>query len=364
MDRTVQQDPTRSAASSPAAGKDAVSPRTQAVTRVLKRLAYKDQTALLGAGRAPRLGPGEEMGVARAGFEAPGSGLPHQSHMEQAFGRPLGHVRAHVGAPAKEAADAMGAEAYTLGTDIAFRDARPTRDTVAHEVAHVVQQTSGTGGGGSEASLERDAERSAQAVVSGQKAEPVGRSGAGVRKKEKLPSKEEGFNQMWAAHPHNYQENESENTSSEQILEEAGFPSDWNTCAIRMSIMLNTLGLKITPAKTKQAGIQRSPTYSRKTKQYYIISAAEMWTYLQKNFRQEDVSFPKQGRYKDGEAFQKGFEAEIKEIVKGRKGIVAFDKIFGYGGTGHMDLFDGEKLSDAPEWYPCQKIRLWYIAVP
>src|SRR5262249_29520792 len=83
-----------------------------------------------------------------------------------------------------------------------------------------------------------------------------------------------------------------------------------------------------------------------------------------KHFRKEDISFPKSGRYKDEATFQAEFESTIKPLVAGRKGIAAFDKIFGFGGTGHVDLFDGKTLSDAPDWYPCEKLRIWYVVVP
>jgi hypothetical protein len=128
--------------------------------------------------------------------------------------------------------------------------------------------------------------------------------------------------------------------------------------------MLNKLGFRITPAKTAAAGIKRKPSYSRKTKEYYILAASEMWQYMAKNFRKADKIFPGDKSYKDAAEFDAAFEKDIKPIVASRKGIVAFEKIYGYGGTGHVDLFDGEKLSDAGNWYPCQKVHLWYIVVP
>ena len=127
--------------------------------------------------------------------------------------------------------------------------------------------------------------------------------------------------------------------------------------------MLNDTGHKITPAKTAAAGITRRPHYSKKTKQFYILSAKEMWTYLQKNFRAADIEFGKNKRYKDAEEFQTAFDSEIKPLLDGKQGIVAFDKIFSYGGTGHVDLFNGEQLSDAGSWYACQHLMLWYVSV-
>ena len=188
-----------------------------------------------------------------------------------------------------------------------------------------------------------------------------------VQAKGKLPEGEEGFDKMWEAHPHNYQDDDDQNTSSDEVREEHGLPDYLaNTCAIRLSIMLNKMGegTKITPKKTAAAGVKRKPHYSKKTKGYYIVAASEMWTYLAKHFRKADVIFPKSGKWKSAEEFTKAFEegdAAIEDIVGSKKGIVAFEKIFGYSGTGHVDIFDGKTLSDASEWYPCKRLHLWYI---
>lgn len=343
-------------------------PRTQAVRRVLKRRLYADQREMLRAGSGPAVGPGEEADLARAGFAAPARDLPHRAAMERAFGQPLGHVKAHVGPEAAEASAAMGAEAYTLGAEVAFDRENPAPLTVAHEVAHVVQQSPVAGSARvatGEADLEREAEGAARSAVVGLRVPGLAQDRRAVRKKEKLPKGKEGFEKMWAAHPHSYQDDPSQNTGSADLLREVGLPTEWNTCAIRLSRMLNKIGLRITPAKVKAAGIARAPYYSRKTKEYLILSAKEMWTYLAKNFRKADAIFPAAGKtYKDAEAFKQGFSKDIEPIVKARKGIVAFEKIFGYGGTGHVDLFDGLKLSAAPDWYPCLRVHLWYVVVP
>jgi hypothetical protein len=180
--------------------------------------------------------------------------------------------------------------------------------------------------------------------------------------KAELPKGQEGFDKMWAAHPHNNGQDPEQDTDSETVLNEHGLPKEFeNTCAIRLSIMLNGIGQNITPAKTKAAGLGRAPHYSKKTKQYYILGANEVWQYIRATFRKPDVVFPPTGRYKDAAAFQKGYEEQIKPAVAGKSGIVAFDKIFTYSGTGHMDLFAGETLSDSSSWYESQRIELWYI---
>jgi hypothetical protein len=181
-----------------------------------------------------------------------------------------------------------------------------------------------------------------------------------VQFKSELPKGQEGFDKMWAAHPHN--NGGDQDTDSDTVLDEHGLPKEFaNTCAIRLSIMLNGIGQTITPAKTKAAGLRRAPHYSKKTKQYYILGANEVWQYLRATFRKPDVVFPPNGRYKDATEFQKGYEEQIKPAVSGKNGIVAFDKIFTYSGTGHMDLFSGETLSDSSSWYESQRVELWYI---
>ncbi|MBX3155325.1 MAG: DUF4157 domain-containing protein [Deltaproteobacteria bacterium] len=321
---------------------------------------------------------------ARQGMKGGGGALPHQAAIQRSFGAyDVSGIGAHVGGQAAEACDAIGAEAYASGDQVAFHGT-PDLYTAAHEAAHVVQQRGGVqlkGGVGEEGDAhESHADQVAEKVVAGEPADYLlaqmagpgaqkagGTAGEGavqMRPKPKLPEGEEGFDKMWGAHPHN--NGGDSDTSSDEVREEHGLPGYIdNTCAVRLSIMLNGIGETITPAKTAAAGLTRKPHYSPKTKQYYILAAREMWTYLSKYFRSADIEFPGGGkRYKDDGEASTGINEKVKPHVAGKKGIVAFDKIFGYGGTGHVDLFDGETLSDSSTWYPSQRIMLWYIAVP
>lgn len=172
--------------------------------------------------------------------------------------------------------------------------------------------------------------------------------------------------EMWAAHPHNYQDDASQNTSSEDVQEAAGWdPNQYgNTCAIRLSAMLNKLGgaYMITPAKAVAAGIPRNRViYAKKQKWYYLLAASEIATYVGSTLGNPSKTWPASGRYKDDQAFQAAFDKDIRPVISGKKGIVFFDKIFGYSGTGHVDIFDGEKLSDAANWYPSKGLRVWYV---
>jgi hypothetical protein len=78
------------------------------------------------------------------------SGAPmsaaERTYFEPRFGTDFGGVRIHSGLDADRAAAAVGARAFTFGSDIAFADGeyRPGSDAgralLAHELAHVVQQ--------------------------------------------------------------------------------------------------------------------------------------------------------------------------------------------------------------------------------
>jgi hypothetical protein len=69
--------------------------------------------------------------------------------MESAFGTSFGDVRVHTDDRASKSAEAVGANAYTVGSDVVFRSGQyspstPTgQRTLAHELAHVVQQSQG-----------------------------------------------------------------------------------------------------------------------------------------------------------------------------------------------------------------------------
>lgn len=72
-----------------------------------------------------------------------------RSTMESRFGQDFSDVRVHTDAKASASAEAVGANAYTVGSDVVFRSGHfdassPTgQRTIAHELSHVVQQRSG-----------------------------------------------------------------------------------------------------------------------------------------------------------------------------------------------------------------------------
>jgi hypothetical protein len=97
-----------------------------------------------GDGGAAPSDPAQVGAIAERGLGG-GGALPHQAALETGFGVDLSDVRAHTGSTATQASRAIGAEAYTMGSDIAFASPAPPKELVAHEVAHVIQQRSGAG---------------------------------------------------------------------------------------------------------------------------------------------------------------------------------------------------------------------------
>lgn len=103
--------------------------------------------------------------------------------MERRFAQDFADVRIHTDDAADRSARAMSADAYTVGTHIAFRRDRyrpgspPGLRVLAHELAHVVQQRNGPVAGRATAGgiqmsdpsdrFERDAERVATHVMAG-----------------------------------------------------------------------------------------------------------------------------------------------------------------------------------------------------
>jgi hypothetical protein len=200
------------------------------------------------------------------------------------------------------------------------------------------------------------------------------------------PEGEAAFADMWASHPHNYLSDSSlgENTESGDLNESLGFGRDQfaNTCALRMSTMLNRMGNgehRITADKAKAAGLDKMrqgglylPKANDKetaaTDDRVIVAAKEMWTYLEHHYGPPDQVWPPRGRNLKRADAEKAAE-EAQAAVTGKKGFIAFDNLqlqdesgqfTGYGGSGHVDIFDGGQLSDG-SFYPAQRIMVWYV---
>jgi hypothetical protein len=115
--------------------------------------------------------------------------------MEQRFGQDFSAVRVHTDAAAARTAEALDAEAFTHGRDVAFGPQRYAprtgagRALLAHELAHVIQQSRGGAQRAESPSLEAGADRAAAATgapVAGVTPVAVaGASAVGVARKKK-----------------------------------------------------------------------------------------------------------------------------------------------------------------------------------
>lgn len=131
-----------------------------------RRQAAASIASAIPASNPPRLGGGQTLNRST------------QREMSSRFGHSFSQVRIHTDARAAESADAVGAHAYSLGSDIVFGSgkfqpgSRETKRLLAHELTHVVQQDRfglGTAGLKSRRSdpSEQEAESAADQVVSG-----------------------------------------------------------------------------------------------------------------------------------------------------------------------------------------------------
>lgn len=120
--------------------------------------------------------------------------FPHADRIQEAFGaHDVTSMRAGVGKQASGLAKSVGAEAVA-GKNRAVFDQAPSLHTAAHEAAHIVQQRQGRTSAEGTSTLEAEADRVADHVVSGQSAAPllgdlgseaVAESAAGVQFKKR-----------------------------------------------------------------------------------------------------------------------------------------------------------------------------------
>lgn len=81
--------------------------------------------------------------VAKQALHGSGQSLPHLAQIQAAFGKhDISRIRAHTGGEAADASQALGAQAFATGDQIAFADA-PSLTTAAHEATHHIQQRAG-----------------------------------------------------------------------------------------------------------------------------------------------------------------------------------------------------------------------------
>lgn len=139
-----------------------------------------------------------------------------RAFVEPRFGRDFSHVRVHANAQAADSARAVNALAYTVGKDVVFAESQYASHTtegrrlLAHELTHVLQQSSGATSGGQRQggltinqpgdALEQEADAAAGRVMVGAFARPSLAPGRPALQREtptgdiekKPPEKKEG----------------------------------------------------------------------------------------------------------------------------------------------------------------------------
>ena len=143
---------------------------------------------------APGVSPGGVPHVVGEVLRSPGRRLDSitRALMESRLGHDFGSVTIHADAKAEESAQSVAARAYTVGQHVVFDsglyapNTGPGRNLLAHELAHVVQQTAGGSRlgdlslGSPWSPAEREASSAARTVAEGGTAEVVGRSPQGT----------------------------------------------------------------------------------------------------------------------------------------------------------------------------------------
>ena len=140
-----------------------------------------------------REGSGPSGSDPQGSFDAATSGsggqVPYLSQMSAAFGTDFSSVSSHTGQG--DALSGMGASAAAQGETVAFADSSPSKQTVAHELTHVVQSRQGGGGVQGDSGLsrpgsaaEREASAVASRVASGGSAGSIGEVAGGIHREE------------------------------------------------------------------------------------------------------------------------------------------------------------------------------------
>jgi hypothetical protein len=127
-------------------------------------------------------------------LRSPGGQLDAETRafMEPRFGRDFSHVRLHTDAKAAESASAANALAYTVGPHVVFGAGKYTpaghegRRLLAHELAHVVQQTTTNSSVGtlSDKAAETEADHFSAKIAAGHTAQVQGHTRPGLMQRQ------------------------------------------------------------------------------------------------------------------------------------------------------------------------------------
>ena len=159
------------------------------------------------------------------------------------------------------------------------------------------------------------------------------------------------FNSLWKNHlrDKDYETIAARNgtTPAEEIKKEIGgkVNADWisNTCAIRMSRSFNLSGFAIPKIQTLQPdGKPRWETVTGIDGKWHILRVETFLSHiLQKEYGKPDI------------------ESTLPTAFSGTKGIMLFKVSTWTDATGHLDLWDGSKISNHEHFSQSDYVQLW-----
>ena len=235
-----------------------------------------------------------------------------RAEMEQVFGTDFSRVNIHTDSDAVQMNKELGAQAFTHGKDLYFNAGKYNPENtsgkrlLAHELTHVVQQ----GGGG-----------------------------LNQKKIQKVPGpsfphkllKDIKFANWWNNFP---------SGSIDDVKKKIGGKvyADWitNSCAIRMSRVMNYSGFPISYQKEK--------TISGGDKKWYYFRIKDLKPFIESQLGAPDFTFHP--------------SYDMSEFSS-LKGIILFDVKVWPDATGHFTLWDGRTCKDKCYFDEASKVYLW-----
>lgn len=118
----------------------------------------------LNVSAAPEIANTSPTEVANGGFSGLPTAIPYLEEMSRSFGHDFSSVRAYNDHAARHANEKLGADAYAMGDQVAFKSSHPDRALVAHELTHVLQQTQGPAAKATDGEIDTSGEAQADAV--------------------------------------------------------------------------------------------------------------------------------------------------------------------------------------------------------
>lgn len=258
-----------------------------------------------------------------------------RAQMESSFGRDFSDVTIHTDSSSVEMNRELGAQAFTHGSDVYFDSGKYQPEStegkrlLAHELTHVVQQGHGDKKndkktfehtGGRPMVQKQD---QAHTAVSG-----IARAIGPIIKKW---IQEIRFNQWWSNYPAG---------EAEEVKKQIGgkVNAGWidNTCAIRISRVLNYSGFEIP--------YTQGETISGADGKWYFYRIRNLRPYLESKLGAPNYTFSP--------------PYDMTEISK-LKGFIHFDVKVWRDATGHFDLWNGNTCAHACYFDKASSISIW-----